>query len=236
MSATPAARTLAVIPARGGSKGVPRKNLKILAGRSLLERAVTAARDATQVTDLVVSTDDDEIAEAAQILGAAVVRRPQRLSNDEAPTPPLVLHALDSVDSDYDNVVLLQPPAPLRTGSDIDAAIRLLITNGHLNSVVSVYSVGDNHPGRMYHMASTGVLEPLEPELEQLRRQDLPPVYHRNGAIYVARTQALRETGQLLTCNVGAYVMNAAWTVNIDTVEDLAIAELVVARWDARPG
>lgn len=236
MSATAMGRTLAIVPARAGSKGVPRKNLKVVAGRSLLARAVTAGDGAACVADLAVSTDDDEIADAAKALGAAVIRRPEDLSNDTAATPPVVLHALANMDEDFEYVVLLQPPAPLRTSADIDAAIQLLAGNEHFDSVVSVYSVGDNHPARMYHLAQSGVLEPLRPELEQARRQDLPPVYHRNGAIYATRTEALLRTGQLLAGSVGAYVMDPGWTVNIDTLEDLAIADIIVARWDAEFG
>lgn len=226
-------RAVAVIPARGGSKGVPRKNLAVIAGRPLLTRAVQAATAAASVIETIVSTDDDEIAAAAEQLGVMVVRRPAELATDTAPTPPVVLHALDQLSEDPDIVVLLQPPAPLRTGADVDAAVAALRADPILDSVVSVYQVGDEHPARMYSLDEDGVLVSLFPDLERHRRQDLPAVYHRNGAIYATEVPALRETGELLAGRVGAYVMDASSTVNIDTLDDLAVADLLVARWDA---
>ena len=104
-------------------------------------------------------------------------------------------------------------------------------TRRALASITSVYEVGDTHPARMYRLAD-GVLQPLDPDLERVRRQDLPPVYHRNGAIYATRVDALRASGELIVEPVAGYVMDARWTVNIDTPADLAVAELVVADWD----
>ncbi|MEM7285160.1 MAG: acylneuraminate cytidylyltransferase family protein [Actinomycetota bacterium] len=229
MSSAPTA--IAVIPARGGSKGVPGKNLLQIAGRSLLERAITCARDAATIDRVVVSTDDAAIAHAAADLGAEVVDRPAELATDTAPTPPAVLHALDVVASTDDIVVLLQPPAPLRRGADVDRVVALLGSDDQLASVASVYEVGDAHPARMYHLVD-GVLRPLEPTLERVRRQDLPPVYHRNGAIYATRTDVLRRTGELIVEPTSGYVMDSRWTVNIDTPADVALAEVVVSEWD----
>ncbi len=223
---------VAVIPARGGSKGVPGKNLRSIAGRTLLERAVHAARSAASIDAVAVSTDAADIAAAAHELDVTVVDRPPELAGDTASTPPVVTHALDALDRDFDVVVLLQPPAPLRTGSDIDAVVAMLAADQALASVVSVYDVGDAHPGRMYDLAD-GVLRPLHPDLERMRRQDLPPVYHRNGALYATRVEALRRTGELMIAPTGAYVMDAAWTVNIDIPADLPVADVVVAAWDA---
>jgi N-acylneuraminate cytidylyltransferase len=236
MSQNERPRTLAVIPARGGSKGVPRKNLTEVAGRSLLARAIGVGHAAESVDVVVVSTDDDEIAEAATALDARVVDRPTRLAEDTTPTPPVILHALESIEGGFGYVVVLQPPAPLRTPADVDAAVHLLTSRPELDAVVSVYQVGDNHPGRMYRLEDAGILKPLHPELERQRRQDLPPVYHRNGAIYCTRVESLVSTGDLLSGQVGAYVMPAGWAVNIDTPDDLPIAEVVVARWDQSLG
>ncbi len=227
---------VAVIPARGGSKGVPRKNLAVIAGRSLLARAHDAAKASKLIDRVVVSTEDSEIAAQAENLGATVVRRPPELALDATPTGPAVAHALEAVDVDSGVVVLLQPPAPLRTGADIDRAVTMLVSDERLDSVVSVYQVDDNHPARMYELGPDGRLIPLMPELETTRRQDLPPVYHRNGAIYAARTPAVRATAQLVGSRVGALVMPSSWTVNIDAPGDLAIAEVVVGAWDAGHG
>ena len=228
---TGTANAIAVIPARGGSKGVPGKNLLEVAGTSLLARAVSCAHDAAAIDRVVVTTDDKRIAAAARELGVGVVDRPAELATDAAPTSPAVLHALDQVGSDHEIVVLLQPPSPLRTGADVDAVVQRLADDRALASITSVYEVGDTHPARMYRLAD-GVLQPLDPDLERVRRQDLPPVYHRNGAIYATRVDALRASGELIVEPVAGYVMDARWTVNIDTPADLAVAELVVADWD----
>lgn len=236
-------RTVAVIPARGGSKGVPGKNLRVFNGRSLLARAIDCANQASVVDLVVVSTDDEHIAAEAEAAGATIVHRPPALATDTAPTAPAVVHAVDSLGLEgFDNVVLLQPPAPLRTGRDVEQAIILLSGAGSANglaqidSVVSVYKVGDSHPGRMYRLGHEGELRALFPAQEQLSRQDLPPVYHRNGAIYATRVASVLSSNSLLTGRIGAYVMDGRWTVNIDDPEDLIAAELIISRWDAEVG
>ena len=232
-AATSPPRAVAVIPARGGSKGVPGKNLLEIAGTSLLERAVRCATEASSVDTIVVSTDDDAIARAAADLDVTVVRRPAELATDTAPTPPAVLHALETIAAGHDIVVLLQPPAPLRVGADVDRVVQMLASDPRLASVASVYDVGDTHPARMYRLAD-GLLDPIDATLERARRQDLPQVLHRNGAIYATRVDVLRRTGELIVAPTGGYLMDADWTVNIDRPLDVAIAEVVVAAWDQR--
>ena len=192
--------TLGIIPARGGSKGVPRKNIRLVAGRPLIAYAVCAAQESTLVTTFVTSTDDDEIAAIATSAGSMICMRPPELAGDDTPMMPVVQHTrevMEPVHGRFDHVVILQPTAPQRTAADIDAALRLLASSG-ADSVVSVYQVEDHHPVRMYRQASDGRLIPYAQEPQAMLRQSLPVVFHRNGAIYAIRRDLLDPPGTLI--------------------------------------
>ncbi|HEX9660078.1 MAG TPA: acylneuraminate cytidylyltransferase family protein, partial [Rhodothermales bacterium] len=159
---TSSTRVLAVIPARGGSKGVPRKNLVQLCGRPLIAYTIGAGLSATSVSRLVVSTEDEEIASVARSLGADVpFIRPATLATDTAQSLPVVQHAIQAVEevegTPYDVIVMLQPTTPLRTAGDIDSAVALLLESG-ADSVVSVVDVGGHHPYRMKRIDDDGRL------------------------------------------------------------------------------
>lgn len=224
-------KTLGVIPARGGSKGVPRKNIRLVAGRPLIAYTLDAARGSRLLTRHIVSTDDEEIATVAQREGASVLMRPPELAEDGTPMVPVVKHALMSMkptEGGYDFVVVLQPTTPLRTAEDIDTALRILCETG-ADSVISVYQVADHHPARMYRLIE-GRLVPYEAEPAQRLRQTLPPVYHRNGAIYACRTSLLFEQETLIGSDVRPYIMPRERSINIDDELDLAFADFLLNR------
>jgi len=223
-------RALGVIPARGGSKGIPRKNLRLLRGRPLIAYTIDAARKSQRLTHFVVSTEDREIAAVARELGASVVERPAELALDETPSLPVVQHAVEVVEGDlgrFDCVFTLQVTSPFRSANDIDEAIALLRTTG-AESVIGVVRVFDNHPARIKRIRD-GRLVPFDtPEPEGLRRQDLPPAYLRNGAVYVTRRDVLAR-GSLLGVDQCPFEMPPERSINIDDPLDFALAEAALA-------
>lgn len=214
-----ARRVLAVIPARGGSKGLPGKNILPVNGRPLLAWSVEAGRGARHVDRVVLSSDDDVIIAAGRACGCEVpFRRPAALATDTASSLDVVLHALDSLPG-YDVVVLLQPTSPLRTAADIDGACATFVASG-ASSCVSV-ALADQSPHWMYRLDAGRTLVPLlaQPDLT-LRRQDLPKVYVLNGAIYIADVAWLRRHRTFVGADTVAYVMPAARSLDIDSAAD----------------
>lgn len=219
-------KTLALIPARGGSKGIPRKNINIIAGKPLIAWTIEAALASTLLDGVVVSTDNAEIAEVALRYGAQVpFLRPAELARDETPGVEPVLHALQQL-PEYDAVLLLQPTSPLRSSADIDACLALA-RDRQAVSVVSV-SEPDAHPDWMYRMTATQQLEKLLASQSHTRRQDLPTVLTLNGALYFANADWLRRSRTLLAEETLAYVMPADRSVDIDTPLDWKFAELLL--------
>jgi len=222
---------LGIIPARGGSKSVPRKNIRLVGGRPLIAYAIDAAQKSQLLTHYVVSTDNEEIAAVAQHAGASVLMRPHELAEDDTPMVPVVKHALMSLspaEGHYDFVVVLQPTAPLRTAEDIDAALQILFDTG-ADSVTSVYQVADHHPARMYRLIN-GRLIPYEVEPVERLRQTLPPVYHRNGAIYACKVSLVLEKNTLIGPDVRPHIMPRERSLNIDDELDLAFADCLLSR------
>lgn len=220
---------LAIIPARGGSKGVRRKNLRLVAKCPLIGYTIEAAKGSKVLTYFITSTDDFEIAAVAKELGSPVLMRPAELGADDTPMLPVVEHALAALESEkgrYEYVVILQPTTPLRLPGDIDAPLTLLIESG-ADSVVSVYQVVDHHPARMYRLLE-GRLVPYEPEPPNRIRQGLPQVYHRNGAIYACRRSLIEEHGTLIGPDTRPYIMPRERSINIDDELDLAFADFLL--------
>ena len=221
-------RILGIIPARGGSKGVPRKNVRILGGKPLICHSIDAAKGSKSVTNFLVSTDDAEITEVAKSWGAEVLPRPAELAQDSTPMPDVIHHVLSARGSGFDIILLLQPTCPQRTPADIDAALALF-NDSQILSVMSVYQVEDHHPGRMYKVAG-GRLTALFPEWIAARRQDLPAIFHRNGAIYACRVDHFKRTGYLWDERPVPYVMPRERSLNIDDPFDFQIAEFIYSR------
>jgi N-acylneuraminate cytidylyltransferase len=230
-----ALRVLGLIPARAGSKGVPGKNTRPLGGKPLIGWTIDAARGATSLARVVVSTEDPGIAGVARRAGAEVpFSRPPALAADTTPMLPVVLHALEALEGDgdaaYDAVCLLQPTTPLRTSADIDGAVDLLDRTG-ADSVLSFCQVDDAHPARMRTVDAAGRVGPgpvAEGE-EGTRRQDLPPYYLRAGSIYLSR-RAVLEGGSFAGEDCRALVVPRDRAVNIDGELDWVLAEALVAR------
>jgi len=233
-------KILGIITARGGSKGVPGKNLKPLAGRALLAYTVDAARDSGALERVILSTEDPAIAAAGRSLGCEVpFMRPAELSTDETPHLPVVQHAAqwmrDHAGYQPDAVMILQPTSPLRSADDITGAARLLESSG-ADSVVSVTEVSAHaHPMRMLRVDARGdaVLfasgEPVRRRIN--RRQDLPQAWVMNGAIYACRTSVLfGAEPSLYGDRAAAYAMPAERSVSIDDLEDWDAAERALAR------
>lgn len=223
-------KTLAIIPARGGSKGVPRKNIRNVAGKPLIGWSIDAAKKSELITTFYVSTDDTEISDVAKACGSNVILRPEELAQDKTPMIPAIQHACEyaeSIHGKFDYIVLLQPTAPQRITEDIDSSIQLLEGDNKIDSVVSVYLVEDTHPSRMYTIENE-VLKKYADEPTGALRQDLEAVYHRNGAIYACRRDVLMVEGKLIGDNCAPFIMPKERSGNIDDMMDLHITELML--------
>lgn len=232
-------KTLAVIPARGGSKGVHRKNVRLVAGQPLISYAIQAAAESALLTAFVVTTDSEDIAHVAREYNAFTLLRPPELAQDATPMLPVVIHALEQVEKvsgqHFDAVLLLQPTSPIRTGQNIDEVIAMLRADAAVEGVVSVCPMDDTHPARMYNLEDEW-MKPLWAEWETMQRQKLPVVYYRNGAIYAVRRPVLYEQKTLMPACKKAYVMPREWLANIDDERDLVIADALVRIWKEQNG
>lgn len=232
-------KILGIITARGGSKGIPGKNLKLLAGRPLLAYTVESARACPALDRVILSTEDEDIAATGRSLGIEVpFIRPAELSRDDTPHLPVIQHAAawlrEHEGYQPDAVLVLQPTSPLRTAADISGAIALLASTG-ADSVLSVSEVsGHAHPSRALRLEADGnaVLfvtgEPVRKRIN--RRQDLPEAWVMNGAIYACRTHVLFAADpSLYGDRVVAYRMPPERSIGIDDMNDWAEAERALA-------
>ncbi|SBT09372.1 CMP-N-acetylneuraminic acid synthetase [Candidatus Propionivibrio aalborgensis] len=221
-------RILAVIPARGGSKGIPRKNICPLAGRPLIAYSILAAHAAKCLDRTVVSSDDDEILAVSRALGAEVLMRPAALADDQADTREVLLHVVrEMAKTSYvpDAVMTLQPTSPLRTAAHIDDAIALFEADATADSLVSCIPVPHIfNPYSVMRKTPEGYLESFLDASQPTRRQDKEPAYARNGAaIYITRTGRLPEF--IYGGRIIPYLMDEESSIDIDTPADLAAAE-----------
>jgi len=227
-------RTLGVIPARGGSKGIPRKNIALLGGRPLLAYTAEAALAASQLDRVILSTEDEEIARVGRSLGLEVpFMRPQALAQDDAPTLVVLQHAVREVGregDEYDVIVTLQPTTPFRSAEDIDGALELLERTG-ADSVVSLVSPGGLHPFKVKSIDGEGWVG--EPEFARgkahLPRQVLPSFWSLEGSLYITRRSVLMEENRILGDKTQAWIVPRERTVNIDSSFDLWLAERMLS-------
>ena len=225
---------LAVIPARGGSKGVVRKNIRPICGKPLIAYTIETALAARHLLHrTIVSTDDPEIAAVAREHGADVpFLRPAELAGDKMPMLPVLQHAVSFIETQddikLDWVLLLQPTAPLRALDDIEASLNVAYRN-NCDSVISVVQVFAEHPILMKRIEDNQLLPYCVEEKEGTRRQDYrPPAYMRNGAIYLTRRDVLMEKGSIWGQVICPYVMPAERSVSIDSELELKLVELLV--------
>jgi N-acylneuraminate cytidylyltransferase len=216
-------KVLALIPARGGSKGVPRKNLRMVSGRPLIAWTIEAAKGSRYIDRLILSSDDDEIMQVAQEYGCEVpFRRRPELATDECGTMDVVIDALQRCPG-YDWIVLLQPTSPLRTAADIDGAILQCATQQAI-ACVSV-CLAEQNPHWMYFLEGAH-LRPVIEGLSGTRRQDLPAVHVLNGAVYVAKAPDLMKNRSFLPSGVVGYEMPSSRSLDIDTEHDFHLLEM----------
>lgn len=222
---------IAIIPARGGSKGVLKKNSRLIAGKPLIYYTIRASQGCKYIHRTVVSTDDDEIMSISLAEGATGIKRPAELSNDDSPTMDAIFHVLEQCETlgmHPDTVVLLQPTSPLRTSSDIDAALDLFL-HSECDSVISV--VEATHPPQWNMVIEGSYLRPLFDEmLLKMRRQDLPHSYLPNGAIYIASIEVLKRNLSFYCPKTKPYIMAAEKSIDIDSEFDLFFAESLI-KW-----
>lgn len=220
-----------IIPARGGSKGLARKNLRRLGPLSLVGHAIASARECSRLSRFIVSTDDPDIVEEARRQGAEVpFLRPAELATDEAGMVPVLQHAVRWLETTAcvrpDLIVTLQPTSPFRIGQDIDRTIQRLLDTG-ADSAQTV-TQAQYHPFFMKTLDGDRTI-PLFPEGHKfVRRQDAPPVYQPSGSVYVTRYHVLMEQGVVLGEDNRALVMGYEASVNIDTEWDFKLAELIL--------
>jgi len=225
-------KILAVVPARGGSKGILNKNIVDIGGNPLIKYTIDAALGSEMLTHCVVSTDSDVIADVAKSCGALVpFKRPKHLSDDKALSLPVMQHAVEFMEAEqgyqYDLVIMLQPTTPLRQTKDIDNAIKLLFDT-NADSVISVVEVEGHHPLRMKRIVDGRLINYIDQGHEDMRpRQELPPVYIRNGAIYATMRDVLMDKDSFTGSDSRAYIMPNDRSVNIDTYQDLLRAKVI---------
>jgi CMP-N,N'-diacetyllegionaminic acid synthase len=234
-------RVLGVITARGGSKGIPGKNLVKVCGKSLLAHTADVALH-SKLNQVVLSTDDAAIAAEATRLGVEVpFMRPAKLAKDDTPTLPVlqdVVAKLEAMGRKFDAIFTLQPTNPLRLVSDIDGAIDLLIRSGS-DSVIGFSDVGERHPARMKTIDINGrVIEPpFAEQFEGQRRQDLPKYYLRDGSVYLTRRDVLMNQNSIKGADCRAWLIPKERALNIDEPFDLELCEFLLQQEISRyPG
>lgn len=233
-------RILGVIPARGGSQGVPGKNIRELCGAPLLAWTVDCARRSRLITDVCLSTDDEEIRGVGTRYGAlAPFLRPAELATHRALAIPTIQHAVREMERSrgcrYDVVAMLQPTSPLRTPDDVDAALSRLLDTPAASGIISVVDVDNWHPMKMKKFVgadgtSGQMVDYQKPPKENPPRQELPPVYMVNGVIYATRRAVFMEENSFQGRYCLGYVMPPERSVNIDAEADFLVAEYEMKR------
>jgi CMP-N,N'-diacetyllegionaminic acid synthase len=215
-------KVIAIIPARGGSKGIPRKNLVNFSGKPLMQWSIDAALKSKYITDVVVSSDDDEILNVAQLNEEVlVIKRPKELAQDNSKTAPVLTHVLESLkEVKFDYLILLQPTSPLRTAKDIDLAFEKLL-NSEATSLISVCEL-EHHPFKSFKVDEKGYLQGvINNDYPFYPRQSLPKAYRANGAIYIIKVNNFIKDKRLLTNKATYFEMSIDASLDIDTLKDL---------------
>jgi CMP-N,N'-diacetyllegionaminic acid synthase len=226
-------KILGIITARGGSKGIPGKNIKLLGGKPLIAYTINVAQKSNLITDLIVSTDDVDIADVSKKHGAVVpFMRPSELASDTAGHREVMEHGIRFMEEakkyTYDYVVILQPTSPFRTVEDMEGTLAKLIATG-ADSAVSIVQIPSNqHPIKIKKLEGDFVQPYCIAEEEGTRRQDLPVAYKRSGAVYAMKRDLIVEQKRLYGETIAGYVVPAERSVDIDYPEDWLIAEYML--------
>ena len=230
-----APKVLATVCARGGSKGVPNKNIRSVGGKPLLAYAIESALSCPAVGHLVVSTDSDEIAEVAEACGVAVpFRRPAELATDAAGKVGAIRHAVEYVEEHedfYPDIVAdLDVGVPLRTPADIGACVDVLVANPHLDAAVTVYEAERNPYFNMVEFDGERVQLVKQPPSGLVRRQDAPPVFSVSPSVFAYRRQRLASITHLFEGDWGACILPRERTIDIDSEADLLLVDFLLSR------
>ena len=220
-------KIICLIPARGGSKGLKLKNIKIFAGEPLIAHTIKAAINSKLIDNIYVSTEDEKVSEISKNYGAVVVKRPEELARDETKTIEVVLDFLNklSFNNDKTIVILLQPTSPLRTIEDIDNAIRIFL-EGKCESVISVCKL--NHsPLWSFKLENNYLKSFFNQDYLEKRRQELPFLYTPNGAIYISTPKILNQYLSFFGDKIIPYLMPFERSIDIDSEEDFNLAEII---------
>lgn len=224
------ADAIALIPARGGSKGIPRKNLAQVGGRSLLDHAITAARESGAIARICVSSDDADILAAADRAGAERLERPARYATDAATSDEVIAHFIEALRPEIgadQPIVLLQPTSPLRTGAHVAEAVRLWRA-GDAAGVVSVFEP-DHHPAKSFRLDESGHLRGFfGDDAPFVPRQTLPRAYQPNGAVYVFSVAEFMRDRRIPRARLVPLVMRGDQSLDIDSAADLVLAETLL--------
>jgi len=227
-------KTLAIIPARSGSKGITDKNIKHVGGRILLDWSIRQAQNAQ--LDIIVSTESQEYIDMINAMypskNYCPFQRPKSLAKDDTPSNKVILHALDWVEKNsnekYDTLILLEPTSPLRLTSDITIPIATMRDDESIKSMVSVCASHRAHPALSFRM-NRGYLQP-NTDIPHLRRQSLDPFYHLTGTIYLSNIEFYREHKTFITPETKGYIIQDWQDFEIDAPDDIIIVECFIKR------
>ncbi|MGQ3679144.1 MAG: acylneuraminate cytidylyltransferase family protein [Tenacibaculum sp.] len=222
-------KIISIIPARGGSKGLPGKNIIDLAGKPLIAWTIEASLKSKYITKTVVSSEDDNILDIAKKNGSEILKRPKELALDTTPSEPVIEHVLNSIEdiNKYNYLLLLQPTSPLRDAADIDSAIEKLKEKA-ATALISTKTI-DNKILKAFKNNKKGYLEGVSNnDYPFMRRQDLPIVYMPNGAIYIVKVEDFLKSKQLFTDKTISFEMSEEKSLDIDTMEDLDRAVKII--------
>lgn len=219
-------KIIALIPARGGSKGIKNKNIRMLGGKPLIAWTIEAAQKSKYLDEIILSSDSMDIIKIAQNKGCkAPFVRPKQLALDESSSIDVIIHALDQVKDRFDYLLLLQPTSPFRTDKHIDEIIEECI-NLNAQAIVSISKI-KKHPSFLFQLLDRKLL-PYLPAETQLRRQDMPPSYEHNGALYLSTVDFIRSNKTYLLPTVYGFEMHGVSNLDIDTQEDWDYAEYLI--------
>ena len=216
-------KILCIIPARGGSKGIPKKNIIDFVGKPLIAHSISQAINSKYITDVVVSSDSDEILEVSKLYGAITLKRPDDISTDTSSSESALTHTIQTLNTDYDYIVFLQATSPLRTTKDIDNCIETLITN-NLDSVFSASILEDMLIWKSNGETFEGVNYDYK---NRKRRQDSEIQYVENGSIYVFKKEGFIKNNNRLFGKIGLSLMESWKMFEIDASEDLELCEII---------
>ena len=213
-------KVLAIIPARGGSKGFPKKNIALLNGLPLIAWTIQASLKSKYICKTLVTSDSEEILDISNHYGAEVLKRPDEYATDSSSSEDVVRHTLSSLKQEFDYIILLQPTSPLRNAEDIDAAFELFFVS-KATSLISVCEV-DNKLYKAFKKDDNGYLSGISNnKYPFMRRQDLPKAFMSNGAIYIVEVDSFLKNNSFYSNKTVSYKMPEERSVDIDSKEDL---------------